>query len=234
MNLILNLISIASYVLYALGLYTIARRRGIRNAWLAWVPVASVWILGSIADDYCSRHTGSRHNMRSWLLALKITQGVMVVILLVACVVMLTSVFTTNELTDLFVYSMGVEGDLYAVSPEEMEAQLAENLDARMTEEMAMSVMFQSLGVLAASFLTLGVTIAASVLEYICLYRLFASCDPQHAVLYFVIGLVSSLVLNVTSVFVYLCREKDLGMTPPPPPVMGYIPPPPQQPWSQN
>ena len=33
------LLSIAGYVLTALALYTIARRRGLRNPWLAWIPV---------------------------------------------------------------------------------------------------------------------------------------------------------------------------------------------------
>ena len=40
------------YVLQSLGLYTIAERRGIRNPWLAWVPVANMWVLGSISDQY--------------------------------------------------------------------------------------------------------------------------------------------------------------------------------------
>lgn len=44
--------SVAAYVLHALSLYTIAKRRGIRNAWLSWIPVADYWILGSISDQY--------------------------------------------------------------------------------------------------------------------------------------------------------------------------------------
>ena len=46
------LLSIASYVLTALALYTIARRRGLRNPWLAWIPVADSWLLGSLSDQY--------------------------------------------------------------------------------------------------------------------------------------------------------------------------------------
>ena len=41
----------AVYVLQALSLQTMAKRRGIANAWLAWVPVGSSWLLGAIADD---------------------------------------------------------------------------------------------------------------------------------------------------------------------------------------
>ena len=42
-----TLIGIATYVLSALGLYTIAKRRGLNHPWLAWIPVASAWTVGS-------------------------------------------------------------------------------------------------------------------------------------------------------------------------------------------
>ena len=43
---------IVSYVLNAVGLYRIAKRRGIHHAWLAWVPIGVCWLLGSISDHY--------------------------------------------------------------------------------------------------------------------------------------------------------------------------------------
>lgn len=44
--------SVASYVLTAVGMYRIAKRRGVHHAWLAWLPVGSNWLLGSISDHY--------------------------------------------------------------------------------------------------------------------------------------------------------------------------------------
>ena len=46
------LFSLIFWIISALSLQSIARRRGIRNAWLAWVPIGNEWILGSIADQY--------------------------------------------------------------------------------------------------------------------------------------------------------------------------------------
>ena len=40
------------YILNALGLYSIASRRGICNSWLAWLPLGDAWILGRISDQY--------------------------------------------------------------------------------------------------------------------------------------------------------------------------------------
>lgn len=44
--------AIASYVLNAVGLYRVAKRRGIHHAWLAWIPIGCNWLLGSISDHY--------------------------------------------------------------------------------------------------------------------------------------------------------------------------------------
>lgn len=44
--------SLAFWIIQSVGLHTLAKRRGIRNAWLAWLPVGNYWILGSIADQY--------------------------------------------------------------------------------------------------------------------------------------------------------------------------------------
>ena len=46
------LFSLVFWIISSLSLHAIAKRRGIRNAWLAWVPVGNEWILGSIADQY--------------------------------------------------------------------------------------------------------------------------------------------------------------------------------------
>lgn len=40
------------YVLNALALYTLANSRGLKGAWLSWVPVANIWVLGSLSDQY--------------------------------------------------------------------------------------------------------------------------------------------------------------------------------------
>jgi len=46
--ILIFLIAIASYVLAALGLYTMAKNRNIENEWVAWIPVAQLYILGKV------------------------------------------------------------------------------------------------------------------------------------------------------------------------------------------
>lgn len=45
-------VSIASYVIQSLSLYSIAKRRAIQNPFLAWIPVGNTWIMGSISDQF--------------------------------------------------------------------------------------------------------------------------------------------------------------------------------------
>jgi hypothetical protein len=67
-----SLISVAAYVFSALAIYTIAQRRGIKNPWLAWIPMVNVWILGSISDQYRYVAKGEVKNKRKILLGVNI------------------------------------------------------------------------------------------------------------------------------------------------------------------
>ena len=67
---------IAAYVLRSIGLYTIAKRRGIANPWLAWIPVGWVWILGSISDQFRYVTKAQVKNKRTTLLVMNLIQTV--------------------------------------------------------------------------------------------------------------------------------------------------------------
>ena len=64
--------SITAYVLGCLGLYQIAKRRGIHNPWLAWLPVGNSWIVGAISDHYQHVSRGKERNYRKVLMWLEI------------------------------------------------------------------------------------------------------------------------------------------------------------------
>ena len=81
-----SLVSLAVYVFTALGLYTLAQRRGLRNPWLAWIPVADVWILGSLSDQYRYVVRGQVRSKRKVLLTLNIISAVMGLVMTVVIV----------------------------------------------------------------------------------------------------------------------------------------------------
>ena len=162
----LSLVSVAFYVLQSLGMYTIAQRRGIANAWLAWVPVGNVWILGAIADDYQLKANGQIKNRRKLLL--------------------------------------GVNIGVVAIAPLAMILLAMSAIDP--------DAIFAVLGILILFMLALMVVaVVAAIFTYICLYDLYASCDPSNKTLFLILSIFFG---NVSAILVFIVRNKDLGMTP--------------------
>ena len=95
LNLITNSIGslwgIAMYVLTALGLYTLAKRRSIHNAWLAWVPGINCWLIGCISDQYRYVTKGQIKSKRKSLLTLTIIQMALVLSFVASLVVTVVS-----------------------------------------------------------------------------------------------------------------------------------------------
>ena len=64
------------YVLSAIALSRIAKNRRIENPWMAWVPVANSWLLGSIADHYDRVKNREDRGFRKILMGWTIAQAV--------------------------------------------------------------------------------------------------------------------------------------------------------------
>ena len=52
------------FVFPAIAKFTIARRRGVKCPWLAWIPIGGAWLLGSIADQYDRFEKGTDRGLR--------------------------------------------------------------------------------------------------------------------------------------------------------------------------
>lgn len=70
-------LGIILYVFQSVGLYAIAKRRGINNPWLAWIPVGRDWMLGCVADQYQYVARGQVKNKRKILLGLAIASMIL-------------------------------------------------------------------------------------------------------------------------------------------------------------
>ena len=77
---------IACYVLQAVGMYSIAKRRGIHHAWLAWIPVGNLWLLGSISDQYQYLAKERVRNRRGLLLGLSIALYAVMILMYVGVI----------------------------------------------------------------------------------------------------------------------------------------------------
>lgn len=71
------MVNVVMWVFRSLPMYAIAKRRGLRNPWLAWIPVGSEWIIGSVSDQYQYLTQGKNRNRRKILLILSLTAMVL-------------------------------------------------------------------------------------------------------------------------------------------------------------
>ena len=99
-----SLLNIAADVFAALAIYTIAQRRQIKHAWMAWVPVLNVWILGSISDQYRYVAKGEVRNKRKALITVRILQ-----ILFSSAVIVKVIVMVVQAATGTFDYATDAE-----------------------------------------------------------------------------------------------------------------------------
>lgn len=63
---------IITYIFRSLGVYGIAKRRGLKGPWMAWVPVADSYLLGCVSDQYQYVVKGRNSSRRKWLVALRV------------------------------------------------------------------------------------------------------------------------------------------------------------------
>lgn len=184
LNLISNsisaLLSVGVYVLTSLGLYTIAKRRAISKAWLAWIPVVDCWLLGCISDQYRYVARGQVKSKRKSLLVLTIVQMVLWIAILV------TAVVAGIGLIGSPAWGMG-----------------------QMYWMQSLMVPGMVLGGLCLPLA--GVTIAKTIITYMALYDLYASCAPDNCVVF----LVLSILFRITKpFFIFFNRNSDKGMPP--------------------
>ena len=110
-------VGVTMYILQSMGLYNIAKRRGIHHPGLAWVPVADVWIIGSISDQYQYVVKGKVRNRRKVLLGLMIAVYVLMIVFLVLFVagVINADMMMADTFDVSFFVSMGGAFGVYMV-----------------------------------------------------------------------------------------------------------------------
>lgn len=188
MNSFSNILSLVAYVLLALGMYTIAKRRGINKAWLAWVPVCgNMWILGCISDQYnyvVKRQNKAKRKTLVWLEAIML---VLLVVMIVFVVMMIVNLVASGAIDSEY-----------------------------MSESDAMELIPSLIGIIVSALALMGVAIALSIVQYMAYYDLFCSCDPANKGVYTAVGIIASLFGFgiVLAIFVFICRNKEGGMPP--------------------
>lgn len=194
---------ILMYVFQSLGLYTIAKRRGIDNPWLAWIPVGYQWILGCVSDQYQYVAKGQVKSKRKLLLVLSIISLVLSVVTLIGSIGVFTNLIINlaDEVSvEQYEYYYGYSDDMLIEDTYNDEA--LENIGAA-ASSMA--------GFYGSSMIASVINIVMGIFVYIALFDLYRSSDPGNATLFLVLGILFSVAQPF---FIFACRNKDGGMPP--------------------
>lgn len=92
--LLIALISLASYILRGIGLYTIAKKRGLNHPWFAFVPFMRTYLQGNLGGDVKLKNKTMR-DTGIWLVVIPFMYGVVFSILyVVMCLCGIVTVFS--------------------------------------------------------------------------------------------------------------------------------------------
>lgn len=192
-------LSLLVYILQALALYTIAKRRGINKPWLAWIPLVNVWILGSVSDQYQYVVKGQVKNKRKALLGLNIAIAAIAAIVVTAVMGLFLSLLFS-----------AMDADIWTSFSEETMEILLSNLMYYLSSNFGLLIL---LSILAIPLSVLA--IIQTVFFLMALYDVYRSCEPKNCTLYFVLSLFGNIVIDgAYAIFLMLCKDKDLGMPP--------------------
>lgn len=220
-NVTFSGLPLIAYILTALGTYAIAKRRGINKPWTAWIPIANLWLLGCISDQY--RHVAKNQvkTKRRSLVVLSVISLIAVVLLIGICVSIIIDVYPylPADITNIPIEDLLEE--LSVMSEDELESFIE---DAFQRMSMPSPAVQQAIQVKAAVMvffcaIFLIAAIMFAVQMYMAYFDLFASSNPGKASLYLTLGIFEQALAStgiLLAVFVYLCRDKDEGMPTPP------------------
>lgn len=163
------------YAIQAYGLSVIAKRRGLKKPWLAWIPVCNMYLLGSLSDQYQYVAKGRVRNRR------KVIAGLSIAVVVLGMAAVMCYVFA---LVNSFAGQM------------------------QPTHEGMIAPFLSALGVVGILELA---SLILVVFQYISLYDLYRSCEPNNSVAYLILSILFPAVMPI---LVFLRRSDDKGMPP--------------------
>lgn len=197
---------VAVYVLSSIGLYRMAKSCNLASPGLAWVPIANLYILGSIAEIGASRGVKKSMPFRKILPGLSIAMIAVVVALFIAVFAVAFAEimnmpddgsdpsdedvefvsYTASELD----YSLNPDSDFDADSDDDLyDEEYDPEMDALAIKLILVFMLFY--------FALIIVAILLSVFEYIALWHVYKLFDESNAVLYLLLSIFVSIAMPV-------------------------------------
>lgn len=167
-SMISSLAAAAVYVLTAIAIMTIARRRNIEKPWMAWVPFASSFLMGKVADEYNEKCLNRKTSFAKILLTMQII-GSAVLIAAALVYIIILIVFIARTVGGVF------EGE--------------ETIWSIIGSVIIPTVVFLILAAICSALMRVPETVAA--------YQIYRSCNPDKANLFLVFSIIFPVTISI-------------------------------------
>ncbi len=178
------LLSVALFLVFAYGLYRLANDCGLSHAWMAWVPILNIYLVGKLSDDCMLAQSGRRTYMRRILPGLAV--GDLLATGLFSALIFYVGLGWFSHLISAILGGSTEQGD----------------------KELGLILML--IPIIVVIFLAFK--ILSMVFSGITLYRIYLELSPQWAVLFTALSLL--IPQSVPVIFVILAQKFSSGNRP--------------------
>ena len=160
-------VGIFLYILNSVALFKMSKTLGLKNAWISFVPILSVFSFGRVAQRYIRKDSNPSAKFSIWLLVLYLLQGLSVAAF---------SVLTVKSVIEIL-NNVG-------------NAMINET---EITLEMFSSFIY----VIISFLVLFGIAIAYQIVYYVALWRIYAIFNEQKAPLFIVLSILFAPIIPV-------------------------------------
>lgn len=164
---IIAIISLALYILRALGVYKMAKTAGISSPWVAFVPIANSYTFGKLAEKYRRKDGKNSEKFSILLFVFDILRFISCVCFIVFTVISLATILSNAKIA----YDNGTD--------------------------MTLSQFSSLIPVIVFYVVTLLSAVVYTVLHYVSFWRIVASFDNSNATLYTVLSVFFSFLYPI-------------------------------------
>lgn len=199
---------IAVYVLSSIGLYRMAKSCNLESPGLAWVPIANLYILGSIAEIGASRGGKKPLAFRKILPGLTIALIAVVIVMFITVFAVAFAEVMNEPMEDDSDFSAeNVEFVSYSASELDYTLNPDPDFDVDMDDDLYEDEEYDSdMDALAVKlmlvfmlfyFAVIIVALLLSVFEYVALWHVYKLFDESNAVLYLILTIFVSIATPI-------------------------------------
>ncbi len=180
---------VAAYVITALALYWMGRACGVKRPWLSWIPFASDYALGTLAECSANRGTNESKPYRRILLGLSIAQAALSLVAVATAVVLAFGLLRSLDMSLMQIIEDPDGFTHWLETLVEDEAAL-EAAEAALTANLPALLLLLGVGLALA-----GVSTGYLVYYFIALWHIFRLYDETHAKWYMLISVLGYFVV---------------------------------------